>query len=157
MFRSSFTTRFSLFLLATTLLASLSGCQVPFLKPETMPAFVSKLPFITKPTSIPTTVDAACAARCDVMRSHCEQRQNLRESECQQHFKPTSTDHATCVTDNRGHCLQPVVCLGADLSLCKTQHEECLNVCRQPIPAPVKGVPPAPESASPQQVTAAVN
>ncbi|MBK1694496.1 hypothetical protein CKO09_07045 [Chromatium weissei] len=130
MFGLSFTTRFNVFLLVTALLTSLTGCQVPFLKPETLPAFVRQLPFIAKPASAPTTLDTACAARCDAMRTHCEQRQNLRENECKQHFKPASVAHTTCVTNQRGHCLQPVACLGADLGLCKTQHEECLQVCR---------------------------
>ncbi|MBV5307857.1 hypothetical protein [Chromatium okenii] len=159
----SCTTGCGIFLLATTLLTSLTGCQVPFLKPEQLPAFVNKLPLITKPAPTPTTLDAACAARCDAMRPHCEQRQHLRETECEQHFKSTNASHTACVTDHRGHCLQPVACLGADLGLCNTQHQECLDACRHSIPAPANGVlpvreaPTAPEPASSpmQQATAA--
>jgi hypothetical protein len=53
--------------------------------------------------------------------------------------------------------------LGADLGLCNTQHQECLDACRHSIPAPANGVlpvreaPTAPEPASSpmQQATAA--
>lgn len=152
MFRSSFATDFSIFLLAATLLTGLTGCQVPFLKAETMSALTNKLPFVAKPA--PTTLDMACVADCDAMRPHCEQRQRLRETECEQHFKPTSANHTACTADNRGHCLQPVVCLGADLGLCKTQYDECLHACQRSPAAPA-----TPESVAPlmpAQATAAV-
>lgn len=115
MHRSFTTTQPFAFLLATVLFITLAGCQLPLVKTEAV-----------KPTG---TFDQACVARCDRSNTQCEQRQRLREEECQQHFKPVSVEYAACVADQGLYCLQPVTCLGAETGICTTQREECLHGC----------------------------
>ena len=115
------------FLLATVLLATLTGCQTPFVKQE-----------VIQPTR---PLDQACVARCDLLNTQCQQRQRIREQECQQHFTQVRADHAACVASNGLHCLQPVACLGVDMSICTTQREECLQTCQVRLAPPLKTTP----------------
>lgn len=115
------------FFLATVLFIALTGCQTPFVKQE-----------VKNPT---VNLDQACVASCDLARSQCEQRQRLREEQCQQDFQQISADHLTCVATRGRPCQQPVTCLGADLRICKIQHEECVLACGGRVQLPVGPAP----------------
>ena len=115
------------FLFATVLFLALTGCQPPFVKQEA-----------SQPTG---NRDPACVARCDLAQSQCEQRHRLREAQCQQDFQQISADHLACVATRGRPCQQPVTCLGVDLRICKTQHEECLLACGLRLPSPVGPAP----------------
>ncbi|NKN33424.1 hypothetical protein [Marichromatium bheemlicum] len=70
-----------------------------------------------------------CLARCEITRTHCEQRQQLRERECQTHIEMVGEDYETCVANRGIGCLKPDTCLGADLRICRIQYGECVAVC----------------------------
>ena len=119
----------------------LSGCETTWLKPQSarpQPAFAP---------------DTACVDRCNLLKTQCEQRQQAREQFCQDQsaqFQPRP-DH--CDNMPRGHCVQPIECLGADLGLCRSAHEDCLMACRQPSSPPLKAAktdaPASTEAAKP--------
>ena len=116
MFPMPSSTQLYVFLIATVLQATLSGCQM--------------LPSAQQTVIPPTDVSGQeCVARCDLPYSQCEQRQQLREAQCQQDFKRISDDHAACIAAKGRQCLQPVPCLGEDRGICTTQREECVLAC----------------------------
>ncbi|AFL73120.1 hypothetical protein [Thiocystis violascens] len=139
-------------LLATVLFIALSGCQTPFVKQEA-----------SQPTE---NRDPACVDRCNLAKNQCEQRQRLRETQCQQDFQQISADHLACVATRGRPCQQPVTCLGADLRICKTQHEECVLACGVRVQSPAEPAPrtdgplprPVPDPASePAQAAVSAN
>jgi len=101
--------------LAAALLAlSLGGCATP----ETSSDFKAQDP-----------QSQTCLARCEIASTHCEQRQQIRETECQTHIRMIGEDYETCVANRGAGCLKPDVCLGADLRICRIQREECVAAC----------------------------
>lgn len=104
------------FLIATILFVMLTGCQA------LLPAPTSVIP--------PTDADGqACAAACALPHEQCEQRQRLREDQCQQDAEQISAEYAACSANKGRQCLQPVPCLGAEMQVCKTQFDECILAC----------------------------
>jgi hypothetical protein len=139
--------RFIIYPFAIILFVMLNGCQMLSLK-QTFAPLVARLPTLTPALKPSASLDPTCVVRCERAQTHCEQRQQLRESECQQHFNPTNASHATCTAAQRPDCLQPVACLGADLGICKTQQHDCLNAC-PPVKNPAESAP-APAAVTPQ-------
>jgi len=135
-----------LFPSAMILLIFLSGCQMSAVKQRIEPLLAKLSP--RPPVLLPiAALDATCVSRCARAQTQCEKRQQLRETECQQQFSPTQTQHNDCIANQQPGCLQAVACLGADLSLCKTQHQECLRTCppaKTPPPAVAPTAAPAP-------------
>lgn len=70
-----------------------------------------------------------CVADCDLKQQQCEQRQLLREQECQAQFNRLTTNLAACLATPGALCVRPNACLGADMNVCRVQHEECLIAC----------------------------
>jgi len=118
---------FSIAVLTSALLLS-AGCQFNPLKPKSDAAAMSAEP------------EAACAAGCDLAKTQCEERQRLREQLCQEQAARLQNDTTPCNTTANPLCPKPTACLGEDLSLCRTQHAECLSRCAsapsEPAPAP---------------------
>ncbi len=71
----------------------------------------------------------ACVADCDLKQQQCEQRQRLREQECQAQFDRLTTNLDACLATPGALCVRPNACLGADMNVCRVQHEECLVAC----------------------------
>lgn len=115
------------FLLATALLVAVTGCQMPFLKQ----AVDRSASGAAANGNVTVTGSEDCVAQCDRFNAQCEQRQRIRETECQQHFQQIGADAATCAARNGRSCRQPVVCLGTDLGLCGIQRKECLQDCAE--------------------------
>jgi hypothetical protein len=101
--------------LAAALTSILTACQVPLLKQQAPPPAVVS--------------DKACAADCDLSKSQCEKRQTQREQEYQDHIQQVGASQNGCTSGSGRHCLTPVGSLGADMGICRTQHEECLQSC----------------------------
>ncbi|MBK1720867.1 hypothetical protein [Thiocystis violacea] len=80
-------------------------------------------------------VDSACISQCDLKKSQCEERQLLREQDCQQYQSQFKASGRACETRYGSYCVQPVGCLGADVSICETELRECALDCR-PIATP---------------------
>lgn len=71
----------------------------------------------------------ACLARCDRLKDECEARQNLREDECAARLAAAKSDYELCVAGGSPRCRQPESCLGADMSICERQYDECFTAC----------------------------
>jgi hypothetical protein len=99
------------------------------------------------------TSDQACVDRCARLRDECEARQTMREQECADRAPAAKTAYDACSGRERGRCLAPESCLGADMGICQSQHEDCFTGCggrverklrERPWEAPTK-----PQAASP--------
>ncbi|MTW22975.1 hypothetical protein [Allochromatium palmeri] len=101
----------------TSALLLLVGCQFNPLKPRSAVPATSAAP------------ESACAANCDIAKTQCEERQQLREQLCQEQAARLQNDTTPCNTTTNPLCPQPTACLGEDMGLCRVQHEECLTRC----------------------------
>lgn len=100
----------------------------------------------------------ACLARCDRLKEECEARQNLREQDCGERVAAATADYERCVGSGSAPCSRPESCLGADMSICERQYEECFVACggrveRQLRPRPWE--PPAKTQPAPPPKTPA--
>ena len=118
-------------LAAVLTLATLAGCE--------------RLEVLTK-TEAPAprgALDGNCVASCDLKKSQCIQRQEMREQECQSR-RGQAQASTGCQVRFGPHCAQPVECLGAVTEICDTQRRECLMDCRvsptasEDTPSPTK-------------------
>jgi hypothetical protein len=103
------------------------------------------------------TASQPCLERCSRLQGECEARQRLREDECAKRVAAGRMEHETCVSGAAGRCVPPETCLGADMSICQSQYEECFTACggrverhlrQRPWEAPTQR--PAPASAGQQ-------
>jgi len=118
---------FSIIALTTALLL-LAGCQFNPLKPKSDDAPATS-----------AAPESACAANCDMARTQCEERQQLREQLCQEQTTRLQNDTTPCNTTTNPLCPKPTACLGADMGLCGVQHAECLTRCANtPTPTSAK-------------------
>ncbi|NEV61888.1 hypothetical protein [Thiorhodococcus minor] len=86
------------------------------------------------------TADSACASSCSLENAQCEQRQALREQECQASRSGFESGSEGCLTRIGSYCVEPVECLGQDLGICQTLLAECLSECSsEPATAPAAG------------------
>ncbi len=98
----------------------------------------------------------ACLERCNRFKGECEARQNLREQECGERVAAAKADHELCVSGGSAPCSQPESCLGADMSICQRQYEECFTACggrveRQLRSRPWESQPRAQPAAPPKE------
>lgn len=119
-------------LIATLVLTIAGGCETPLGERQLIqPADPS---------------GQACAAGCELPKAQCEQRQRLREEECQQHFARQSEIYDDCATSRQRHCLQPEACLGVEMRICEFQYEECVLDCGGRVESRLDILPPAKET-----------
>jgi hypothetical protein len=71
----------------------------------------------------------ACLDRCARLRDECEARQTMREQECADRVAVAKADHGSCSGGGAGPCAAPESCLGADMRICQSQHEDCFTAC----------------------------
>jgi hypothetical protein len=71
----------------------------------------------------------SCVAECDRKQQQCEQRQGLREEECRSHYDRLTSDLDACLATPGALCVRPDSCIGADMTVCKIQYEECIVAC----------------------------
>ncbi|MGQ9658950.1 MAG: hypothetical protein ACUVQI_03680 [Thermochromatium sp.] len=107
----------------TSVLFLLTGCPFNPLKPKSDAPAMSAEP------------GNACVAHCDLAKAHCEGRQRLREQLCQEQAERLKNETTPCNTVTP-RCPPPMICLGEDLGLCRTQHAECLSRCAAIPPEP---------------------
>jgi len=99
------------------LLALLAGCSLGRDSPQ---------------PHIPTgQAGQTCSARCDLQKTQCQQRQQVREQGCNQHYTSALADYALCVKERARNCRAPYTCLGADLEICERQYQPCLTTCTE--------------------------
>ena len=71
----------------------------------------------------------ACLQRCELPKSQCRQRQQARETECGQIYAVAKAEYASCVKSGTAKCRAPYTCLGADLSICDQEYDDCFAAC----------------------------
>ncbi len=71
----------------------------------------------------------ACLASCELSKTQCEGRQRARETECQAQYAQRTADLDACLATPGSLCLRPDSCLGADMSICAIEYEECVVGC----------------------------
>lgn len=71
----------------------------------------------------------ACLERCARLQGECEARQDHREKDCAERVSAANADQDTCRSGAAGPCVTGGSCLGADVSICKQQYEECFSAC----------------------------
>ncbi|EXJ16790.1 hypothetical protein [Imhoffiella purpurea] len=108
-------TRHLIPLAGAILCGSLAGCQL--------------LPSKADAAKAAPDLDPDCIERCELARVQCEQRQELREQECQAHIESLTPATEDCERNSYGRCLDPVPCLGAEMHICKVQHDQCVRTC----------------------------
>lgn len=124
--------RWPLPLSAALIAALLAGCQV-------LP--IGKAQPTGDPAAAPVTTNSACAESCNLQKTQCEQRQALREQDCQASRSGFESGAERCPTRVGTHCVEPVACLGQDLSICETLLAECLSECgSEPATAPAPAI-----------------
>jgi hypothetical protein len=99
------------------------------------------------------TTSQSCLDRCARLQEECEARQTVREQECGERAAASEGDKASCSGGGSGPCPPPESCLGADMSICQRQYEECFSDCggrveRRLRPRPWETPPPATSSAA---------
>lgn len=94
-------------------------------------------------TAAASTADSACVSRCDLKKTQCEERQKLREQDCQMYRDQLVPEGGSCITRIGSSCVEPVDCLGADEGICQTQLRECILEC--PKAETEKPAPNAPD------------
>lgn len=85
----------------------------------------------SKPQPIaPTSPEGkACAARCELPRTQCQKRQELRETDCNANYQIGQAEYAQCLKSGAARCRAPYTCLGADMSICAQQYDDCFAAC----------------------------
>jgi len=71
----------------------------------------------------------SCLQRCARLQDECEARQTLREQECAERLAVAKADDEACSSGGPEPCTEPDSCLGADMSICQRQYEECFTDC----------------------------
>jgi hypothetical protein len=71
----------------------------------------------------------ACLASCELSRTQCDGRQRARETECRTQYERLTADLDACLATPGALCLRPDSCVGADMSICTIQYEECVVGC----------------------------
>ena len=128
--------RSAVVLAAALIVAGIGGCKTWPAAPDAAQA--------TQPA------DQSCVRQCDLAKTQCEQRQRQREEECQTHAQHASQSETGCRSRPGHHCQHPVPCLGADLSICKVQYDECIPDCTM-RPAPKEDAAPPADQPAPKQ------
>lgn len=114
--------------------ALLAGCESnPFLQADPRPV-------------PPVEPGSACVSNCELAKTQCDQRQQLREQLCQEYAAQLKGEQRDCRGGNGPLCVQPIECLGVDTSLCITRHEECLMECANAPPPPAAPAAPTGEA-----------
>ena len=75
------------------------------------------------------TGSQSCLERCTRLQEECEARQTVREQECAERVAVSESDRASCAGSGSDPCTPPESCLGADMSICQRQYEECFSDC----------------------------
>ena len=75
------------------------------------------------------TGSQSCLERCTRLQEECEARQTVREQECAERVAVSEGDRASCAGSGSDPCTPPESCLGADMSICQRQYEECFSDC----------------------------
>lgn len=75
------------------------------------------------------TSSQACLERCARLLGECEARQTLREEECAARVSAAKAHGEACLRSGSAPCPPPGSCLGADMSICRQQSEECILAC----------------------------
>ncbi|MBK1718833.1 hypothetical protein [Thiocystis violacea] len=88
----------------------------------------------------------ACVSNCELMKTQCDQRQQLRERLCQEYAAQLQTEQRECRDGTGPLCVQPIECLGADMKLCSVQYDQCLMECGSERARPADPAPAEPES-----------
>lgn len=113
--RSNLSSPASLLVAYTLAAATLAGCAGQFRDRQLIP---------------PTDPRAqSCLEQCDLNKAQCEQRQRGREEECRGHRERLNADLHACQATPGALCPQPDICLGADVEICATRHQECVVAC----------------------------
>jgi hypothetical protein len=111
----TFALRVPYLLIGVLAILACAGCSSPMQKRELIP---------------PADPQAqACMASCELGKTQCEGRQQARENECRTQFERLSADLTTCLATPGALCIRPDPCLGADMSICRIQYEECVVGC----------------------------
>jgi hypothetical protein len=71
----------------------------------------------------------SCRNRCELLKTQCRQRQETRERACQDWYNQAKEDYDLCRNGGAGKCRSPQTCLGADMSICDRQYENCFITC----------------------------
>jgi len=80
--------------------------------------------------TMPSSPEAqACVANCELSQQQCRQRQTLREAECNALDARLSSELAACQATPGAICVQPMGCLGPDMTICTAQFEDCIVAC----------------------------
>jgi hypothetical protein len=70
-----------------------------------------------------------CLERCELPKTQCRQRQEARERECGEIYAVAKADYESCIKSGTAKCRAPYTCLGADLSICDQQYDDCFAAC----------------------------
>jgi hypothetical protein len=84
----------------------------------------------TDPVQPASPQDKACLQRCELPRTQCRQRQEAREKECGEIYALARAEYDSCVKSGTARCKAPYTCLGADLSICDQEYDDCFAACR---------------------------
>ncbi len=102
-------------LLLLAILLGSAGCTLGPAKPE--------------PVSPTSPEGKACLQRCELPKTQCQQRQEARETECGAIYATARADYDLCIKSGSARCKAPYTCLGADLSICDQQYDDCFSDC----------------------------
>jgi hypothetical protein len=70
-----------------------------------------------------------CVQKCELPKAQCRSRQESREKECGQIYAIAKSEFDLCVKSGAARCKAPYTCLGADLSICDQQYDDCFAAC----------------------------
>jgi hypothetical protein len=70
-----------------------------------------------------------CVQKCELPKAQCRSRQEAREKECGQIYAIAKSEFDLCVKSGAARCKAPYTCLGADLSICDQQYDDCFAAC----------------------------
>ncbi len=70
-----------------------------------------------------------CRNRCELLKTQCRQRQDTRERACRDWHAEAKADSDLCRGGGSANCRPPETCLGADMTICDRQYEDCFITC----------------------------
>ena len=88
-----------------------------------------------------------CLERCELSRSQCQTRQKVRETQCQERFAAAQADYQDCIKSGSGNCRAPFACLGADMSICDQQYDDCFTACGGRVERRMRSIGASPTAA----------